>query len=300
MVAQSRSSVSSTQQDSEYVAVLESFALALKVEGLRPHTISSYVRDARRLGEHAAWHPIAKLDAGHVRSYIDWLSNRVAPKTVAEAQFGLRRFFRFLVGEGEIAADPTVEIKLVKYRVSPQPTYTPDEVHELIRSCDSSSANGIRDRAIITVLFDAGLRVGELVSMGLPDWDSKTVKVDGKTGIRTVPLGDTALLAVQRYVRKWKIADGSLWRGNKGRITESGIFQMVRRRANTANVEFKGVHAFRRAAAAQMKRLGMNDSDILEVMGWTDVTMLRRYTATVANELAQKAHDQYSPADSLR
>ena len=48
-----------------------------------------------------------------------------------------------------------------------------------------------------------------------------------------------------------------------------------------------------------MKRLGMNDSDILEVMGWKDVTMLRRYVATVAEELAQKAHERFSPADSL-
>jgi len=60
------------------------------------------------------------------------------------------------------------------------------------------------------------------------------------------------------------------------------------------------VHGFRRAAAAQMKRLGMNDSDILEVMGWKDVTMLRRYTSTVAGELAQLAHDRYSPGDALR
>lgn len=61
----------------------------------------------------------------------------------------------------------------------------------------------------------------------------------------------------------------------------------------------KGVYVFRQAAAAQMKRLAMNDSDILEVMGWKDVTMLRRYTAAVASELAQAAHGRFSPADRL-
>lgn len=64
-------------------------------------------------------------------------------------------------------------------------------------------------------------------------------------------------------------------------------------------MEDKSVHAFRRAAAAHMKRLGMNDSDILQVMGWKDVTMLRRYTAAVADELAQAAHLRFSPSDSL-
>ena len=73
----------------------------------------------------------------------------------------------------------------------------------------------------------------------------------------------------------------------------------VRRLRRRAGVEEKGVHAFRRAAAAQMKRLGVRDSDILEVMGWKVVTMLRRYTAAVAGELAQAAHSRFSPGDVL-
>ena len=74
-----------------YVGYLDSFALALKVEGLRPHTISCYVRDARRLGESTGWICPSKLNTDHVRSYIDWLSGRVVPKTVTEAQHGLRK-----------------------------------------------------------------------------------------------------------------------------------------------------------------------------------------------------------------
>jgi integrase len=149
------------------------------------------------------------------------------------------------------------------------------------------------------VLFDTGVRVGELVSMEMPDWDTRTVVVDGKTGVRTIPLGDSALLATHRYVRRWGITEEKLWRGKRGDLTTSGVFQLVRRLCGRAVVEDKGVHAFRRAAAAHMKRLGMNDSDILQVMGWKDVTLLRRYTATVADELAQAAHLRFSPSDSL-
>jgi integrase len=94
--------------------------------------------------------------------------------------------------------------------------------------------------------------------------------------------------------------EGPLWIGKKGQLTGSGILQIIRRLCFRAGVEHKAVHGFRRAAAAQMKRLGMNDSDILEVMGWKDVTMLRRYTSAVAGELAQLAHDRYSPGDALR
>ena len=93
---------------------------------------------------------------------------------------------------------------------------------------------------------------------------------------------------------------GPLWRGKKGPLTGSGVFQLIGRLCLRAVVEDKGVHAFRRAAAAQMKRLGMQDSDILEVMGWKNITMLRRYVAAVAGELAQVAHERYSPGDSIR
>ena len=282
-----------------YVGYVSSFELALKIEGLRPHTVSCYVREAKRLGEHCDWPLVTKVTPADIRSYLDQLGKSVVPKTVTEAQLGLRRFFRFLVAEGEITSDPSREIRLVRYRVVPQPTYSPAEVSQLLSACPKSTHAGIRDHALVTVLFDTGVRVGELVSMSMPDWDTRTVIVDGKTGVRTIPLGDSALLATHRYVRRWEISGEKLWRGKRGGLTTSGVFQMVRRLCGRAGVEDKGVHAFRRAAAAHMKRLGMNDSDILQVMGWKDVTMLRRYTAAVADELAQAAHLRFSPSDSL-
>ncbi len=212
-----------------YVIYLDSFALSLKVEGLKPHTISCYVREARRLGERSGWILPVQLKTKHVREYIDWLSERVAPPTVTAAQLGLRRFFRFLVDEQEIASDPSAKIKLVRFRVEPQPTYTTSEIAKLLGVCDLKTQNGVRDRAIVTVLFDTGVRVGELVSMGLPDWANRTVTVDGKTGVRVVPLGDTSLAEIQRYQRRWKLRGDSLWQGKKGKINESGVFQMIRR-----------------------------------------------------------------------
>ncbi len=277
---------------------LDAFSLALKVEGLKPHTISCYVRDVQRLGESVDWIPPAKVTARHVRTHIEALRKLVSAKTVHESQLGIRRFFKYLVSEREIRRDPSRQVRLTKYRVVPQPTYAVDDLKKLLAACDQS-AGGARDRAIVTVLFDTGVRVGELVSMGLPDVDRRQVKVDGKTGVRIVPLGDASLLAIQRYLRRWSSSFGPLWHGIRGPLTESGVLQIVRRLCAAAGVNFKRVHAFRRAAAAQMKRLGMNDSDILEVMGWKDVTMLRRYTAAVATELAHRAHSRHSPADLL-
>ena len=273
------------------------FRLALTVEGLKPHTVDNYVRDVERFASHHQ--DLQKATSTDVRAYILTLQERRSPKTVYETQLGLRRFYRFLLREGDIDRDPTATMKLVRYRVDPQPTYSPAEVKRLLLACNMRTREGLRDRAMVMVLFDTGVREGELVSMGLPDWDSRQVTVDGKGGVRVVPLGTASLQAVDRYTRRWGISDRRLWRGKKGPLTGSGVFQLMRRLCRRAGIEEKGVHAFRRAAAAQMKRLGMNDSDILEVMGWKDVTMLRRYIAAVAGELAQKAHKRYSPGDAI-
>ncbi len=283
-----------------FSGVLRGFRLALSVEGLRPRTIDDYVRSVQAFASAQTWCAPQAVTATDIRAYlVDFQTDR-SPKTVREAQLALRRFFRFLLQEGEIRRDPARDIKLTVCRVEPQPTYTEAEVKRLLMVCNSKTRTGIRDRALLLTLFDTGVRVGELLSMSMPDWDRGVGRVQGKTGTRDVPLGMATLQALDRYVRRWGITEQPLWRGKKGTLTGSGVLQIVRRLSRWAGAPHKGVHAFRRAAAAQMKRLGMNDSDILEVMGWRSVEMLRRYTAAVAEELAHRAHRRYSPGDALK
>jgi integrase/recombinase XerD len=279
--------------------LFESFELSLKADGLRPHTIACYVRDIRKFWEFAQPADPKSVTSDQIRKFVTSLKGKLSPKSVHAAQISVRRFFKFLIAEGELTNDPSKPVRLTKFRVTPQPTYTLEEVKKLLASCRVSTKEGVRNHAIISVLFDTGVRESELVSMGIPDWDNSTVWVDGKTGQRLIPLGTNALRSIDRYARKWSVANNALWMGKYGPLTRWGVLQLVQRQCAKAGVEHKGVHAFRRAAAAQMKRLGMNDSDILEVMGWKDVTMLRRYTAAVATELAQAAHVRFSPADAL-
>lgn len=283
-----------------WTSLVTDFELAITAQGLKVHTVANYSRDVSRFSNHLSGLPVDRVSAADVRAFLVELARTRSAKTVHETQLGLRRFFRFLVAEGKISSDPTGGISTVRYEVKPQPTYTPDEVRKLLRACDLGTLPGVREFAIVTVLYDTGVRAGELVSMGLPDWDRQLVRVDGKTGVRIVPLGKASLRAIETYVDRWNIDEGKLWRGERVPLQVSGARQLVGRLCRAAGVPDKGVHAFRRAAAAQMKRLGMQDSDILEVMGWKDVLMLRRYTAEVATELAGAAHARFSPGDSIR
>jgi len=277
----------------------EDFGRTLILEGLTHSTIYHYVRDARRFCLYLGNRELAAVTPALLREYLIVFQNGRKAKTLREAQIALRRFFRWLVVEGHLASDPTTGIRLAAFRTEPQPTYTDEEVRRLLASCFTESRSGIRDRALVLVLYDTGIREGELISMGEVHWEHRKAQVTGKTGTRNVPLGATTIQALRCYTESWGVNNGTLWWGEHGPLTESGVLQLVRRLCQRAGVQHKGVHAFRRAAAAQMKRLGMNDSDILEVCGWKSVTMLRRYTAAVNEELAQRAHDLYSPADNL-
>ena len=155
--------------------LFQSFQLALEADGLRPHTISCYLRDVRRFRAYSEPTEPGAVTSDEVRRWVKHLTTSLSPKTVKEAQMGLGRFSRFLVAEGEINTNPATTVKLTKFKVRPQPTYTLDEVKQLLRSCRPDSKKGVRNAAIVSVPFDTGVREGELVSMGIPDWSSSTV-----------------------------------------------------------------------------------------------------------------------------
>ena len=177
--------------------LLRGFRLALSVEGLRPHTIGNYCRDVERLANYVDKDPHT-VSATDIREFTLQLQTELSPKTVHEAQLGIRRFFRFLVGEGDRQHDPTSTIKLTRYKVEPRPTYTPAEVTRLIIACPTNTLNGIRDRAMVLTLIDTGVREGELVSMNVPNFDEQLVRVGGKGGVRR---GGTRLSAKSSWRR---------------------------------------------------------------------------------------------------
>ena len=144
-----------------YPVLIRGFRLALSVEGLRPKTIAKYVRDVERFAAQAGVASPEEVTPSDIRAYILDLQGRRAAKTVYEAQLGLRRFFRFLVREGEMAGDPTANMKPTRYRVDPQPTYSSAEVKRLLMACNMRTREGLRDRALVMVLFDTGVREGE-------------------------------------------------------------------------------------------------------------------------------------------
>ena len=128
-----------------YSELFHGFQLALEVSGLRPSTIKHYTTDGRKFLEYYPDVSPSEITSIHIRQYLALLKKKVSAKTVYEVQLALRKFFRFLVDEGEIAGSPCDGIKLTRYRIDPQPLYNMDEIKALLASCDLKTLSGIRD-----------------------------------------------------------------------------------------------------------------------------------------------------------
>ena len=300
------------------------FAVSMQVADLQPRTRDGYLAYINRFqlwleerGRDESPATVTRTDVkeflaafreGYGVRYDRRAVNGRSPQSLRNCEIALGAFFGCLVREGEIENDPTVTVRLTKVDIEPQPTYVEAEIKRLLLVCPPQSHEGVRNRALVLTLWDTGVRSSELVSMGLPDMQERRVAVrqkhqPGKPATRTVPFGVVTMQAVERYIRRWRIDAAPLWRGQRGSLTTSGLHQLIDRLCREADIECKGVHAFRRGAVAQMKRLGANDSDIAELLGWSPTTalqMIARYSAAHKQELAQKAHQQFGPGDALR
>ncbi len=295
---------------------LDAWLTHLQVErGLAKNTLLAYRRDLGLFLEHLA----GDDDPGATRVETDeetiraWLAGRaeagINVRTQARAVIALRGFYRYLLGEEAIAADPTLRIEVPRFRRAMPDTLSLDEVEALIAAPDPATEQGLRDRTMLEVLYATGLRVSELVKLSVGELNLEVgyLRVVGKGDKeRLVPLGDLAREWLERYLREVR---GVLTVGDRGRRTSEPVFvsrlggAMSRQNFNklldgyafAAGIE-KSVspHKLRHAFATHLLERGADLRSLQLMLGHADISTTEIYTHLTRARLLQ-IHGAHHP-----
>ena len=312
-------------------SLVNGFVLTKQTEGKSPRTVEFYSDNLSRFLWYSAnqgWgDDIRMLTEWHIREFLGYVANekcrwglegngsessrvKVSHTTVHHYFVVLANFFGWVVREGFLKESPTAKIKVAKPKMKVIKPYTPEETGRMLAICEHDYEHnakflGSRNRAIVLVLFDSGVRLSELVGMTLADVNTSNgnIRVMGKgRKERVVRIGKVAQKALWRYLmHRPDNGHQELWLSEEKRsLTCAGVQCLVRRLKARAGVNGSGgVHRFRHTFALNFLRIDKNVFNLQYLLGHSDLDMVRRYTATLGMEDALKAHEKASPADHL-
>ncbi len=290
-------------------ALIERFLDALWLErGLSENTLSAYRSDLQGLAVWLQSSELGLLRAGRseLMRYLQWRVEQGAkPRSSARLLSSIRRFYRYLLRESLISEDASARIDAPKLGRPLPKTLTEEEVERLLEAPDLSTPMGLRDRAMLELLYASGLRVSELVNLVLAqvNFQQGLVKVMGKgSKERLVPLGEEALEWLQRFMREGRglILGGrrseALFPSKRGAaMSRQAFWQLIKRYALQAGIDKPlSPHTLRHAFATHLLNHGADLRVVQLLLGHTSLSTTQIYTF-VAQERLKGLHAEHHP-----
>lgn len=284
---------------------LEDYMHFLRVERqLAENTITSYKRDLTDYIEFLLAMNIESIDAttrGDVLLYLQKLNeDGKSSRTVSRHISSIRSFHQFLLREKVTTADPTIHLELPKIEQKLPRVLSMEEIDKLIGAPDRSKPQGVRDHALLEILYGTGMRVSELIDLDLDDIHLSMgfVRVFGKGGKeRIVPLGNKAIEACTQYINEARTrfisnkqgpVDALFVNMRGGRLTRQGCWKLLKGHALKANIQKKLTpHILRHSFATHLIENGADLRAVQEMLGHADISTTQIYTHVSRSRLKE-------------
>ena len=294
-------------------SLLDEFSDSLWLEdGLSRNTLDSYRNDLRLFSE---WlktrnHNDARVltEATH-SDLLEFLASRVSARmkasTTSRELSSLKRFYRYLLRQGKISTDPSLNIETPKLVRSLPETLTEEEVEQLLSMPDIKQPLGLRDRAMLEVLYATGLRVSELINLKYSQvsMDAGILRVMGKgRKERLTPLGEESLHWLKRYTKEARpellndIVTDTIFVTMRGAaMTRQAFWYLIRRYALLVGITKQlSPHTLRHAFATHLLNHGADLRVVQLLLGHSDISTTQIYTH-IARERLKQIHIEHHP-----
>ncbi|MES2721122.1 MAG: site-specific tyrosine recombinase XerD [Pseudomonadota bacterium] len=285
--------------------VLTSFRHQLAAEGLSLHTRRAYLTDAAALAAWAAPRALLALGSEDLAAYLASPAVMAkSPRSIARLQSALRHLWRGLMARAQAAHDPTIGLDTPRIGRPLPKDLSETDVDALLAVPDVSTALGLRDKAMLELLYACGLRVSELTGLPLASLNLRGgfLRVMGKgRKERLVPLGETAADWLQRYLDEGrpallKTTVPALFLTQRGEaMTRENFWHLIKRYALLAGISSSvSPHTLRHAFATHLLNHGADLRVIQLLLGHSDLSTTQIYTH-VARQRLQELHAQHHP-----
>ncbi len=281
--------------------LIEKFMNYLQYEkNLALNTQESYNRDLRQFKEYIIKnniYDVASVNKTFIITYLMYQQKKGrSASTISRSLASLRSFFQFLLNNRIIDEDPTLNLQSPKQEKKIPKILTPKEVEILLNQPKTDNAKGIRDKAMLELLYAAGVRVSELISLDLDDINIEMGYINcSKDSLneRVIPIGKIAIEILSIYINEYResfIKDSteiSLFVNHHGRrLTRQGFWKIIKSYTDKANINKKITpHTLRHSFAAHLLENGADLKSVQEMLGHSDISSTQIYTQITKNKI---------------
>ncbi|AWB45068.1 site-specific tyrosine recombinase XerD [Paenibacillus sp. CAA11] len=283
-------------------------------KGLTESTLASYRRDLKPFMEFLEFreiHELREVNRTHLLLYLGELKKLGrAPSTITRMSVALKAFFRYLLRERFIDQDPFMLMDLPKAERKPQPkALSLEESERLLQSPDPSTPLGLRDKAMLELLYATGIRVSEIIMLNEEDLDLRFrfIRCAVSTGKeRIIPFGEITAEWLRKYLSEGRPllcgeAESSLFVNRQGRrISRQGFWKIMKRYGKEAGLQTEITpHSLRQAFAVHMLGSGADLKSVQELMGHAAIASTQVYIQKTESSL-KSVYDQHHPRAKMQ